>query len=192
MSDDELQVVAGDGWELTDGAQQALQGEISRRGLKVKLKVAPPPSPAPEPGDAAGRFDPADLELVVVQGVWDLSEARRVRETLDAVGIPSYFGTNNAEEMDELGPGFEGGVDVKVGRLTSNAQGKRWSPPSRPLPRMNRTTLHDARSVIPPKLCFRAWTVNQRKTPLRPRSSTGAATPAATPGRTMGWSRKRE
>jgi hypothetical protein len=51
MSDGELEAIANDGWELTDVAQQALQGEISSRSLKVQLKAAP--SPAPEPADAA-------------------------------------------------------------------------------------------------------------------------------------------
>ena len=114
MSDDELEAIASDGWELTAVAQQALQGEISSRGLKVQLKAVPPGSPAPEPSEAAARFDPADLDLVVVQQVWDLSEARRVKEVLDGAGIPSYFGPKDVEEVEELGLGFEGGVDVKV------------------------------------------------------------------------------
>ena len=112
MSDAELEAVAGDGWELTDVAQQALQGEISRRGLKVQLKAAAPPLEQPEPCEETD--DPEDLDLVVAQQVWDPSEARRVKETLDAAGVPSYFGPNNVEEVDELGPGFEGGVDVRV------------------------------------------------------------------------------
>jgi DNA-directed RNA polymerase subunit M/transcription elongation factor TFIIS len=113
MSDDELEAVAGDGWELTDVARQALQGEISSRGLNFRIAAAPAPPP-PEPSEAAGAFDPADLELVVAQQVWDLSEARQVKEILDAAGIPCYWGANNVEDVDELGPGFEGGMNVKV------------------------------------------------------------------------------
>ncbi len=113
MSDDELQAVAGDGWDLTDVAQQALQAELSSRRLNVKIAAAPTPSPAPEPAET-GSFDPSELDLSVAQQVWDLSEARRVKGTLDAAGIPSYLGPNNVENPDELGMGFEGGVDVKV------------------------------------------------------------------------------
>lgn len=114
MSDDELEAIACDGWELSDVAQQALQGEMSSRGLKIQLHGPPPASPATEPRDTTGRFDPADLELTVAQQVWDLAEARRVKEILDTAGIPSYFGPQDVEEVDEMGPGFEGGMDVKV------------------------------------------------------------------------------
>jgi DNA-directed RNA polymerase subunit M/transcription elongation factor TFIIS len=113
MSDDELQAVAGDGWELTEVAQQALQAELSSRRLDVKIAAAPPPSPAPEPSEAGG-FDPTDSDLAMAQQVWDLAEARRVKGILDAGGIPSYFGPNNVENPDELWLDSGGEIDVKV------------------------------------------------------------------------------
>jgi hypothetical protein len=44
-SDEELELVAADAYELTDVAQQALQAEIARRGLKIEMKKAPIPLP---------------------------------------------------------------------------------------------------------------------------------------------------
>jgi hypothetical protein len=41
MSDDELEVVADEGYQLTDLAKQALEAEISSRGLELKLAFAP-------------------------------------------------------------------------------------------------------------------------------------------------------
>jgi DNA-directed RNA polymerase subunit M/transcription elongation factor TFIIS len=114
MSDDELEAVANDGWELTDVAQQTLQSEISSRGLKIQLKAAPPPSQPPEPSEAADDFDPADLDLVVAQRAWDLSAARQTKDTLDAAGIPSYLGPDNLVSVGQLTLDSAGGVDIKV------------------------------------------------------------------------------
>jgi len=56
MSEDELQSVAQDAYDLTDMAKQALGAEISRRNLKIDLQAAPVPeeSAAPEPETEAG------------------------------------------------------------------------------------------------------------------------------------------
>lgn len=111
MSDGELLAVAGDGWELTDVAQQALQAELSSRRLDIKIAAAP--TPALEPAGVSG-FDLSDLDLVVAQQVLDTAEARRVKDILDAAGIPSCFGPNNVENPDELGLDSGGEIDVRV------------------------------------------------------------------------------
>jgi hypothetical protein len=41
LTDDELEAVTNDAFDLTDGAQQALQEEIARRGLHTPLTAAP-------------------------------------------------------------------------------------------------------------------------------------------------------
>jgi hypothetical protein len=41
LTDDELEAVANDAFDLTDVAQQALQGEIASRGLHLPLTAAP-------------------------------------------------------------------------------------------------------------------------------------------------------
>ena len=48
LSDDELQAVADEGYDLTDLAKQTLQAEILGRGLHIQLRSAPTP-PAPDP-----------------------------------------------------------------------------------------------------------------------------------------------
>jgi DNA-directed RNA polymerase subunit M/transcription elongation factor TFIIS len=112
MAEEELQAVADDGYQLTDIARQALRAEISQRQLSIALKETPPPSDiADEPH---GDFDPADLDLVTAFRVWDLAEARRVKEKLDAAYIPSYLGPDNIENVDLLPPITESGLPVKV------------------------------------------------------------------------------
>jgi hypothetical protein len=59
-------------------------------------------------------FDTASLDLVVVDRLWDVSEARRAKAFLNDSGIPCYFGLDNVESVDALPPDFEGGVDLKV------------------------------------------------------------------------------
>src|SRR4051794_23313055 len=65
-SDEELEVVAHDAYELTDVARQALEAEIARRGLKLEMRKAPEPEL-----EVQGNFilDPSDLNLVSVQQV---------------------------------------------------------------------------------------------------------------------------
>ena len=48
--------------------------------------------------------------------VWDLAEARRVKERLDVNFIPAYFGPDNIDNVDLLPPISEVGVSVRVRR----------------------------------------------------------------------------
>jgi hypothetical protein len=114
MAEEELQAVADDGYQLTDIAKQALRAEISRRHLDIALKETPPPSDVA--GEPCGDLDPADLDLVTAFYVWDLAEARRVKERLDAAYIPSYLGPDNIENVDLLPPITELGLPLKVRR----------------------------------------------------------------------------
>ena len=111
LSDDELQAVADEGYDLTELAQQSLQAEIRARGLQFHLRSASTP-PAPDP--ATHDFDPSDFELVVVDRAWDLVEARRLQSILDDAGIPSYLGPDNLERVDAFQGSFDDGVDLKV------------------------------------------------------------------------------
>ncbi len=88
-SDEELEIVADDAYELTDVAQQALEGEIARRGLKLEMRKAPEPEP-----NAQGNFvpDPSELNLVTLQQVFDREEAKRAKEALSNTGLPSFLG----------------------------------------------------------------------------------------------------
>jgi len=112
-TDEELQALADESYELTELAQQALKSEIARRGLPFKLKELPkPPGLNPEPGD----LDPSELELVVVRQVWDLTEARQVKGILDDAGIPSFLGPDNLDNVEAFpsSSSFVNGIDLKV------------------------------------------------------------------------------
>ena len=111
LSDDELQAVADEGYDLTELAQQSLQAEIRARGLHIHLRSASTP-PAPDP--AANDFDPSDFELVVVDRAWNLVEVRRLKSILDDARIPSYLGRDNLENVDAFQGSFDHGVDLKV------------------------------------------------------------------------------
>ena len=111
LSDDELQAVSDEGYDLTELAQQSLQAEIRTRGLHIHLTSAPAP-PAPDP--ATNDFDPSDFELVVVDRAWDLVEGRRLKSILDDARIPSYLGPDNLENVDAFQGSFDNGVDLKV------------------------------------------------------------------------------
>jgi len=112
-TDEELQALADESYELTELAQQALKSEIARRGLPFKLKELPkPPGLNPEPGD----LDPSERELVVVRQVWDLTEARQVKGILDDAGIPSFLGPDNLDNVEAFpsSSSFVNGIDLKV------------------------------------------------------------------------------
>jgi len=111
LSDDELQAVADEGYDLTDLAKQTLQAEILGRGLHIQLRSAPTP-PAPDP--ATSDFGPSDLDLIMAHRVWDLAEARQLKSILDDARIPSYLGPDNLDNLETFKGSFDGGVDLKV------------------------------------------------------------------------------
>ena len=113
MSEDELQSVADEAYDLTDIAKQVLKAEIETRRLDIRLQESPPESEEEEPaGDP--DFDPSDLDLVVARRVWDEAEARTAKEILDNSRIPSYLGPKNVERLKDFGGNYEKGVDLKV------------------------------------------------------------------------------
>ncbi len=112
LTDGEMQSIAGDAYELTDAASEALDSEILRRGLDIKLVAAP--TPAVESEEPQGDLDPAELDLTPVGRAADADEARRLISILNGAGIPCYLGTENAENVDAFHAGFDAGVDLKV------------------------------------------------------------------------------
>jgi DNA-directed RNA polymerase subunit M/transcription elongation factor TFIIS len=140
MSDDELTVVAGEGYQLTDVAKQALEAEISNRRLDLKLASAPPEAEesgnfqrvsaeqdrhehiyenAGDPdGDDDGEeefvFDPEALDLVPLRRVWSVVEAQTAKDILDGAVIPSFLGDDNLEKVNDYRGSYERGVDLKV------------------------------------------------------------------------------
>jgi DNA-directed RNA polymerase subunit M/transcription elongation factor TFIIS len=112
MSEDELQVVANDAFDLTDIAREALRAEISGRGLNLRLKDTP--SPRSSRPQAPADLDATNSIVKVVRRVSGLPEARKVQFILEASNIPSCLGPDNLENADAFEPGFEGEVEVKV------------------------------------------------------------------------------
>src|SRR5690348_2938121 len=106
MSEGELEKLANEAYELTDMARDVLRGEISRRGLRLQLLNEPAPPEAAQPEEPPEDFDPEDLDLVGFGRVYDLADARRTKSILDQAGVPSYFGPDNLENVEELGPLF--------------------------------------------------------------------------------------
>jgi DNA-directed RNA polymerase subunit M/transcription elongation factor TFIIS len=133
MSEDELQVVANDAYDLIEIAREALRDEISGRGLNIRLKNTPSPQRSRAPATTTG-LDSADSVVVFVRRVSGLPEARRVQSILEASNIPSCLGPDNLENADAFEPGFEGEVDVKVCDIDLRRAKKvldRYLPPER-------------------------------------------------------------
>lgn len=130
MSDEELQNLANEAYELTDMAKELLQGEIARRSLKIKLLTEPPAvaGGAKPPVVDDDDFDPESLDLVTATRVWDMEDARRVKTICNDAGVPSYFGPNHVEDVEAVHPlfeaeaikalkrNFEVGIEVKTPR----------------------------------------------------------------------------
>ena len=107
MSDDELQSVASEAFDLTDFARQALQAEISRRGATITLQDKPAPV---EPDEPMGDFVPTDDDLLVVHRVWML---KKHATSSDCSMTPASLPTL-APTISDHPDAFKAGVDVKI------------------------------------------------------------------------------
>lgn len=112
MTNEELEAVAAQAYDLTEIAQQALQAEIHSRRLSLKLSDAPALADEPELGP--NRLDPSQLDLDVIHRAWDIDDARRVMDTLTNYSVPSYIGPDNVDNLAEFHGSFERGVEIKV------------------------------------------------------------------------------
>ena len=131
MSEGELEKLANEAYELTDMARDVLRGEISRRGLRLRLLDQPAPPGIDQPRERPADFDPEQLDLVGFGRVYDLADARRTKGILNQAGIPCYFGTDNLENVEELGlrftaaeaeaqkRGYKVGIQVRVSSADS-------------------------------------------------------------------------
>ncbi len=102
MSDGELEKLAADGSELSEGAQQALESEIARRGLNVKLE---PPA----------GVDVYELnKTVTLRKFRDLPEALLAKGSLESAGIKAYLLDDNMIRMDWFISNGLGGIKLQV------------------------------------------------------------------------------
>jgi len=121
MGEEELQAVADEGYDLTDVAKQAINAEISRRNLKVVVRLAPP---EPEIPEGNPDFDPANLDLKVAVDAENREQAGWVKKTLNDAGVPCYFGPDLLENIEALKFSADHPVAVRV--LTNDYDRVRW------------------------------------------------------------------
>jgi len=115
MSEEELQGVADDGFELTDLAKQALSAEISKRGLQVVVRLAQPPEDLQVQGPVDESFEPADLELSdVLFQIYGRNDAKWAKKILGRAGIPCYFGPDLVDDPNLLPASFDAGLKIMV------------------------------------------------------------------------------
>jgi DNA-directed RNA polymerase subunit M/transcription elongation factor TFIIS len=112
-SDDELELIAADAYDLTDTARQVLAAEIGSRKLDIKLNDQPPP-PEEEGLGPVHDIDPVEFDLqsvYVAKNMEDLIEFKRV---LEEAGIAHFIGPNHVQELEDFHESFEPGVRVYV------------------------------------------------------------------------------
>ncbi len=100
--DEELERVAREAYELSDPAREALRGELSRRGLDIKLGEKLP-------------TDEIDLrEMVTIRRFRDLPEALLAKGSLDSAGIECVLVNENLVRLDWFWSNMMGGVMLQV------------------------------------------------------------------------------
>lgn len=93
MSEEELGELAAKSYELSDIAQQALQAQLSSRGLPIEIVKAPPVSLRSPDSDREprGNLNPTDLDSVRVTWTRDAAGADRYLQALEEAGIPAFL-----------------------------------------------------------------------------------------------------
>ncbi len=114
MGDEELSSLAEQAYELTDLARQALQAEIKARSLDVSLVETSPNAPESAAKEPRGDLDPAELDLLPINRVWEADEAREIMKALYEAGIPAYLGPEYVEDVGDFRGNFVAGVDIQV------------------------------------------------------------------------------
>ncbi len=125
--DGELERVAGQAYELTGLAREALRAEMSRRGLAVELvelrPVAPappalpgdPPEPEPLAAEASSPYGELELRrMVTIRQFRDLPEALLAKGSLQSAGIEAVFTDDNIVRLDWFWSNLMGGIKLKV------------------------------------------------------------------------------
>jgi hypothetical protein len=111
MTDEEIESVADEAYDLTEIAQESLRAEIRSRRLPIQLRDAPAPS---EEQLGSSKLDPSELDLTIVYRAWDMEDARLAKETLNVWNVPSYIGPDNVDNLANFHGSFEHGVEIKV------------------------------------------------------------------------------
>jgi len=123
--DGELEKVAGQAYELTDLAREALRAEMARRGLSAAFVEQAPLAavPAARPGDPppkpprAAPLPGGELELqdmVTIRKFRDLPEALFAKGSLESAGIECAMLDDNMVRLDWFISNLLGGVKLQV------------------------------------------------------------------------------
>jgi hypothetical protein len=102
QADGELERVAGQAYELSASATEALSAELAKRGLSVEL--AGPP----------GYDQIEQRELTTVGKFRDLPEALLAQGCLQSAGIESFLVDENVVRLDWFWSNLMGGVKLQV------------------------------------------------------------------------------
>jgi hypothetical protein len=102
MSDEELGQIAESGDELSPAAQEALQAEAAKRGLKIEI--------APPRGEDVFEYN----ETVTLRQFRDLPEALLAKGSLESAGIQAHLVDDNMIRMDWFISNLLGGIKLKV------------------------------------------------------------------------------
>src|SRR5689334_8617946 len=89
MTPEELENVAADGGDLTDAAREALNTEISRRGLAITLNDSP-----------AGPDVLEERNLALLRRFLDLPEALLAKSRLESAGIECFLMDDNMVRLN--------------------------------------------------------------------------------------------
>jgi len=123
--DGELEKLAGQAYDLTELAREALLAEISKRALSVDLvleRPVPPPKPA-LPGDPPPETPPVEVpqdgefefrRMVAIRQFRDLPEALLAKGSLDSAGIDCVLADDNMVRLDWFISNLIGGVKLLV------------------------------------------------------------------------------
>jgi len=98
MSDGELLRLAEDRAGLTEVARQAIDAEMSKRGLEVPVEETVETASAPDESDVP--LDPSLVELITFQVPMDADTAMRL---LDEHGVPAHM-EHAVRQVNEDGP----------------------------------------------------------------------------------------
>lgn len=135
LADEELEILANQGYELTDIARDVLQSEIRNRGLSIAVRIEPAPGPVTDPDEEgqqdegmsdkeAGYLIGMDLELVEATRVWARDDAQRIKNVFGSAQIPFYLGPDSVPNVDDFEGDFSRGVQIRVPRYFAERAGK--------------------------------------------------------------------
>ncbi len=123
--DGELEKVAGQAYELTDLAREALRAEMARRGLAAAFVEQAPAAPIPvvQPGDPPPEQPRVEAlpggtlelrDMVTIRQFRDLPEALFAKGSLESAAIECAMVDDNMVRLDWFISNLLGGVKLQV------------------------------------------------------------------------------